>query len=64
MLSMLDIIENYYKVMNTKVDGSFYFQSNLVNNDRRITNIVQGSGVFYDTAGNRENGTGPVSGVE
>ena len=60
--TMLDIITSFYKVQNTKADGSVLYQSNLCNNDPKLTKIVQASCVFYDTAGKKETGDGsPVS---
>lgn len=60
--TMLDIITSFYKVQNTKADGSVLYQSNLCNNDPKLTKIVQASCVFYDTTGNKEDGDGsPVS---
>lgn len=59
--SLLGIIERYYKVANTKVDGKFMFESNLCNNDPTLTNISLAGGIFYDKNGNPQTGGGLVS---
>lgn len=59
--SLLSIIEKYYKVANTKVDGKFMFESNLCNNDPALTNIALVGGIFYDKKGNAQTGDGQVS---
>ncbi len=59
--SLLGIIERYYKVTNTKVDGKFMFESNLCNNDPTLTNISLAGGIFYDKNGNPQTGGGLVS---
>jgi hypothetical protein len=59
--SLLGVIERYYVVANTKVDGKFMFESNLCNNDPSVTNISLAGGVFYDKNGNPQTGGGLVS---
>lgn len=59
--TLLGVIEKYYKVFNTKVDGKFMFESNLTNNDPALTNISLGGGIFYDKNGNAQTGGGLVS---
>lgn len=44
----LDILENYYKVQNTKVQGRFMFESMVPNNDPKVENTVLLGGNFYD----------------
>lgn len=58
---ILNIMENYFKVANTKVDGAFIFESNVTNNDPTLTNTALAGGVFYDKGGNVQNGNGKVS---
>lgn len=59
--SILSILERYYKVANTRSDGTFMFESNLSNNDPKITDIVLAGGIFYDTSGNAQTGGGQLS---
>jgi len=59
--TMLDIIERYYKMQNTKTEGSFMFQSNLTNNDPKQTKTVLMGGFFNDTKGKFETDGGDVS---
>lgn len=59
--SLLGVIEKYYKVTNTKVDGKFMFESNLCNNDPSLTNISLAGGIFYDKNGNLQTGGGQIS---
>jgi hypothetical protein len=60
-VSLLDVIESYYKVADMKADGKFIFESNLCNNDPSLKNIVTAGGVFYDKQGNVVNNSGAVS---
>lgn len=46
--NILSIIENYYKVMNTKVQGRFMFQSVIPNNEANVKKSVLIGGNFYD----------------
>jgi hypothetical protein len=58
---MLSIIERYYKMQNTKTEGTFTFQSNLTNNDPNMIKTVLKGGFFNDTQGKYETDGGDVS---
>lgn len=46
--NLLDIIESYYKLQTTKVQGTFMFESMVPNNDSKVKNTVLLGGNFYD----------------
>jgi hypothetical protein len=57
---LLSVIENYYKLTTTRLDGKFIFESNLCDNDPSHTDIVTAGGAFYDRQGNAVNNGGGV----
>ncbi|HLK31050.1 MAG TPA: hypothetical protein VKT28_20900 [Puia sp.] len=59
--SILNIIERYYKMQSTKTEGTFIFESNLTNNDPKITKTVLKGGFFNDVSGKFETDGGDVS---
>src|SRR5579871_648790 len=60
-ISILSIIERYYKMQSTKTEGTFTFQSNLTNNDPLLTKTVLKGGFFNDVSGKFETDGGDVS---
>ena len=59
-VGLFDVIEYYYKLTTTKVDGKFIFESNLCDNEPSNSNIVTAGGAFYDKQGNIVNNGGTV----
>lgn len=59
--SILSVMESYYNFSKVKPDGTFMFESNVMNNDPTEKNTALVGGLFYDKNGSLQNGGGTIS---
>jgi hypothetical protein len=56
----MQAIDKYFHFSQKKSDGTFIFESNVINNDPNATNATIAGGAFYDKSGKVQMGGGQV----